>query len=161
MRTRQAEFWSHLCAPSAKEHLPGGSGRRGGGLPAADGGWSGARLRARSPTPATGWYVEMDGTTATTATSASWCWRCREQWLLLLQEQNKRGYCVNLTVLFNHIIPIITVIFFSAFDSRNFRKFSAGLIIHAQRGPLIFDVLLTHRILPGFLCYQAENVFTH
>lgn len=127
-------------------------------MPAADGGWSGAQLRARSPTPATGWCVETDGTTATTATSASWCWRCREQWLLLLQEQNKRGYHVNLTVLFNHIIPIITVIFFSAFDSRKFQVIFSRTYNPCTMCTIDFrcsinaQVFGRFRVLPGRKC---------
>lgn len=115
-RTRQAEFWSHQCAPSAKEHLPGGSGRRGGGLHAADAGWSGVRLHARSLSPETSWFVEKDGTIATTAIFASWCLRCTEQRVLLLQGQNKSDYSMHLTVLFYAMILFITIIIWECFN---------------------------------------------
>lgn len=68
-----------LCVPSAREHLPGGSGPHGEGWPAADACWSGGLWRARTRSPATNWSVGTAGTTATTAISVSRGWRCRER----------------------------------------------------------------------------------
>jgi len=62
---------SDPCVPSARGRPPAGSGPRGGGWPAAGAGWTGAPWRARSPCPATGWFVGRGGTTARSG------WRCR------------------------------------------------------------------------------------
>lgn len=77
-----------LCVPSAREHLPGGSGPRGEGWPAADACWSGGLSRARSRSPATSWSVGTAGTTARTAISGPrvWCCKARKAQVLRSQE---------------------------------------------------------------------------